>query len=1747
MVQAKLAGLKSAQSLPTSVTISQDAQNDVNRILALVPDAALVSEALTKYLIAHGENAEDDSKTVSFDIGKYLHANLSPRNSETEAALRLAIQQARLAVVSADDAEAAQQHEEASLLPKISSDDSTLSLFVHPCGSIRRAVATGFAVRLLVALKPSVADAVALSRLQPQVPLGNTFYVGDNAHYTVDEAVKAASKRLHVSVTNLPDSEFFDIAEGVVLYNPSHYWSLLTTCEVPLRLDEDVPPADGTDADGKPVRLMALWRSRWFVALELVRRLLYARDYGAFFANSPFLVLSGRFSMEVPEFPLLKPDDRQGNVFESILNRVDRVTVQKFGAFLQRAVAKGSIEYAVRQAKVAGVIRAIGEAIGSIRTPIKTVDLCLQALTIIAQNVRCHRPQSLCFHELFPSGFAGDLMEHGFITASGRSDDSLGVSIPSLVTKNFLHRRDAWAVLSHLHPTFVHINERLVLEACRRALPQYFQPQDNANAKQHNAGQTDESSPTHYRSSDDLFMIASAMVILSHATTNANARRSQLTNLRPCVGQLIAGTLETLRCGHTKIPGWVAQQTRLALASIRIAKAVVEDWIAETKEHAAPTNNNTSTSDEALSSKPEVAIVSPIYKSLIADLCRLISGAPLVSSLMATTLQLVDVLVQESFTNAAVRSALASQSDGSDASPAAAPQSSFALIVDALRQRFVDAGFDADNESATYIELTIKDSVVKRVLAILLAVCLKTGNQGNAGSVAVTLGVHHSADWGLELVEMINSGGVSSPSSLLDELDIQAPGRRSAPLPTTTLPAPAAPANHDVVQSSEWKQLATASHAVFIELFNRCDVTSVASAANALSHLLKVEPSLHASFEDVFPVAISWLRKPIYELLEEEERRLESELGEEGKGLINTSKNTILCAFLEIVKVLVACQRVAVHDETVPGLCTLVQQFRQDVPYLNHVLQALLTAVTSGGRRSAFHPHRALLRSIADASKTSGKLSTKLFTILDDKDFKKQKQAKELAAKEGDAEATPQTDSAERASVSPAVSLGIAVLARKSGAKDNSRAPVRSLQSRAKDAQRRDEAGRKQRAAAEQAEERQSNNYNRSSPSFADPQQQRLSSHARQGDDQLSSNTAKETQKPSTKKMVSMKGDDGGINLDLLTLRIAQRQKSTEPSNEPQRATRPTTWANVAKSAKTAEEREEEALREEAAELERVQNVAAERAARRKVAYEEEKRAQQDNERRYRLEEEVKRNRGAVDVVDDYNTRSSPAAVDVHALLNMVLTAPGSVIRKAPVEHGRHAAPAISRLAAVDDDEVGLGTVPTLGANAAIASLAQLRLGSEGSTVVHRAAYTSASAPILPPPQQQQSQQHQPPSSNLTALLQPPGYHQPQAQPQPQQQQHQYPQQHQQSQQQQVQPTERESMPSYFTTSTMGPSREAGNSIWNAEAPPITGSYTSGPHHAASRQQTAPHQQALNPFPPAANQHRGEEEWGVQSALPPGTSTRRSPPPQGNPWAHVPQHQPPHHQHHHHQHHHPHVQHATGSQLPFPGSYPQSGNGYSQYTNPATPPAGGSAPPVFPHPLHNQPPQTSLFSAPPTAPHGAQLPAPSLSHMQQQHPQQRVWLPGMNNNSNPIRDVRVGGAAVAPPPGPYGAGNPMPPAAAPFQQQPPSISIGFPPPSQQRPPLQTTVTIGGRQTSWPLAQPPVPTFQQQQVPSITVGGRAPSQQPALPLPQPGASAVPPPLSNNVRVGHYNGSNSAPSSSAAQNPYATASTPGGFGY
>jgi hypothetical protein len=1755
MAQGKLAGLKSAESLPSSVVVNQDVINDVTRVLALIPDAAAISEVLTDYLIAHGEHSDDDVKTASFDVGKRLFSKLSPRNSETEAALRLALTQARLAVASNDGSDA---HDEGSQSPNCSTlnDDSTLSLSVHPCGSIRRAVATGFAVRLLVGLKPTKLSDAALSRLQPQVVLANVFYVGDNAHYTVDEAVKAASKRLHVSVMNLPDSEFFDIAEGVVLYNPSHYWSLMTTCDISLRHDEEHPSAEGgTDADGKPVRLMALWRSRWFVALELVRRLLYARDYGAFFVGSPFLLLAGRFSMEVPEFPPLKSDDRQGTIFEAILNRVDRVTVQKFGAFLQRAVSKGSIEYAVRQAKVAGVIRAIGEAIGSIRTPIKTVDLCLQALTIIAQNVRCHRPQSLYFHELFPSGFAGDLMEHGFVTASGRSDDSLGVSIPSLVTKNFLHRRDAWAVLSHLHPSFVHINERLVQEACRRALPQHFLPQENFNTKQHNS-QADETSPTHYRSSDDLFMIASAMVILSHATTNVNARRNQLVNLRPCVAQLIEGTLETLRSGHTKIPGWVAQQTRLALASIRIVKAVVEDWIVESKEN--------------ISADTKPTIVSPFYATLLTDLCRIIATAPIVSSLNATALQIVDMLIKESLSSSAVASALSLDDVGelSDAGTA----NPITIIVATLQQRFLDVGFDGDSDTASFTELIIKEDIVKKVLSILLTICLKKNNVGNAGSVAISLGVHQCPDWGLELVEVINSGGIPSPSSYPEE------GDRGIAAPTTATTKQRSDANTEettapsfsFVTSVAWQRLAVSSSAVYTELFDNCDVTSVASAAGALGQLLKLLPTLCTSFEHLFPRATSWLGKPIYELLETEERRLEAELGEEGKGLISTSRNTILCSFLELIKTFVSSVAIASDDETVPAICALVQLFRQEVPYLNHLLQALLTAVGNGSKRSAYYPHRTLLRSVADASKTSGKLSTRLFSILDDKEFKKHKSGKESSSKD-DGEAADEI----RAAAS-AVPTGYSVIARCTtvalkkpiSAKDDiARRAVRSSLSKGKDAQRRDEAGRKRRVAAEQAEERQSTtSYSRSGPLSHNEQQPQYRQSSTRGAAEATTryveennngpaSTLKDT-KGNTKKMVSMRGDDGGINLDLLTLRIAQKQKPAEaPQEQAPRPAKPTSWANVAKSAKTAEEREEEANRAAAAEEERLQQAATERAARRKALQDEERRQQQESDRRFRLEEEVKRNRGAIDAVEDYNARPPPSTVDVHALLNMVLTAPGSVIRKAPAADPLRQAPSsvISRLSEVDDEEVGLGTVPTLGANAAIASLAQLRLGSEGSTVVHRAAYTSTVSA-------QVSQQHtSSPQSHLSALLQPPNYA------------YQQPQQHQQQPQQSQLPAPTQhlnkdaSVPSYFTTSTTAPTtREADGSIWTAEAS-LGGGYPTGQQHGApSVMRSAPptqqqHQQHVFTAPNYHHQQpqqRGQvEEWGVQSPPASAGEVRRSPTPQGNPWAHLPPPQHPQHQ----------------SQLPLPSPTSQGfsmGMGHHHHHH-QYPHAGTNAPPSFTQqPQHHQAhhaPSASLFQAPPPASayttgvsthshhmHGppAQPPQHHQQHQQhhhyqqQQHQQQRVWLPGMNpqggpQGTPPIRDVRVGAASVGMPSvSPFGgAGTPVH-----HQQSTPSVSVGFQHHTQQqRAPMPTSVTVGGRQTAapWPgMAQPLTSGFQSQ-VPSVTVGARGPPTA-AVAQQQPHHQS---PQIHGVRVGHSGGHGG----SEATNPYATATTTSGFGF
>ncbi|CUG91102.1 Hypothetical protein, putative [Bodo saltans] len=1764
MVQGRLVGLKSAEALPSSVVVSQDGVNDVNRVLALIPDAAAVSQVLTDYLIAHGENSEDDAKTMTFDLGKHLFAKLNPRNVETEAALRQAFSQAHLAIASNDDGDG---HDDGmSVSPKFSNqDDSSLSLLVHPCGSIRRAVATGFAVRLLVGLKPTKSSDVALSRLQPQALLANTFYVGNNGHYSVDEAVKAASKRLHVSVTNLPDSEFFDIAEGVVLYNPSHYWSLMTTCDIPLRQDDESTPTDGgTDAEGKPVRLMALWRSRWFVALELVRRLLYARDYGAFFVGSPFLLLSGRFSMEVPEFPLLKLEDRQGNIFEAILNRVDRVTVQKFGAFLQRAVAKGSIEYAVRQAKVAGVIRAIGEAIGSIRTPIKTVDLCLQTLTIIAQNVRCHRPQSLFFHELFPSGFAGDLMEHGFVTASGRSDDSLGLPIPSLITKNFLHRRDAWAVLSHLHPTFVHINERLVQEACRRALPQHFLSQENANPKQHNS-QADESSPTHYRSSDDLFMIASAMVILSHATTNVNARRNQLSNLRPCIAQLIAGILETLRSGHTKIPGWVSQQTRLALSSIRIVKAVLEDWIAESKE--------TTGLDAASDTKPKVT--SPIYPTLLADICRVIDAAPLLSSLTSTALQVVELLIQESLSNDLLSLALSSGKVDTDTAG-----NPFAPIVATIQRRFLDVGFDDDcnDHTTTLTDVTIKDDIVKSVLSILLTICLKLNNIGDAGSVAISLGVHQCHDWGLELVAAINNGGVPTPSSLLEVTGDRATNNNSAAAPAPTkqrsetddhATSAAAPTT-SFVASQSWKQLAASSHAVYVELFDRCDVTSIAAAASALGQLLKLQPELSISFEHLFSRSTLWLGKPIYELLEGEERRLEAELGEEGKGLINTSRNAILCGFLELVKTFVSSPTVASDDATVPALCALVLHFRQDVPYLNHLLQALLNAVSNGAKKSAYHPHRTLLRSVADASKTSGKLSTKLFAILDDKEKKQKSSGKETTQNEASA-------------TNPSLA-GFAIIARSVSAskkpiiakEDSARKIIRSSLSKAKDAQRSDEAGRKKRAAAEQAEERQNNNanYSRGAP-YNDQQQQQQRQSTRASEaapraEEIAAVNGRDA-KGNTKKMVSMRGDDGGINLDLLTLRIAQKQKTTTDTPQ-ERPAKPTSWANVAKSAKTIEEREDEANRAAAAEEERLQKAAAERAVRRKAAQEEEKRNQQDSDRRYRLEEEVKRNRGAIDVVDDFSSRPSPSTVDVHALLNMVLTAPGSVIRKAPAaEPQRQQASVIPRLTTVDDEEVGLGTVPSLSANAAIASLAQLRLGTEGSTVVHRAAYTSATVQQAPPHQQQTPPQQSP----LNALLQAPNYAAHQQPP------HHYQQQAQQLQSQLPPPppqslSKDSSMPSYFTTATnpTTTNREVDGSIWHAEAS-LGAGYSTGQHHHAGvpslqQQRVAPpsqQQQQQHIFPTPHHHHhhhhipqqqqRGQfEEWGVQSAAPPTTAAggaRRSPPAQGNPWAHIP---PPQQQ---------------QSQLPFPQSsnsgFPLGGGGqhhhHHHYSNSVAPP-----PSFTQQQQHQHSPSTSLFHAPPSSSsYTTSVMAPPPSHLQQQqqrqphqvpppHPQQqqqRVWLPGMNPQGGqsiapPVRDIRVGGAppnGIPPGVSPYGGG--AGPNGAPLHHMPPhqppqpSVSVGFQNLSQQRPALPTTVTVGGRQAGapWPPMSQPAPGFPQQ-VPSITIGGRAPPTAATLqqlPLSQP-------PQVQGVRVGHsQNGGDSAP----APNPYASATTTGNFGF
>lgn len=1309
----------------------------VEHVLSTVGDASALRAGLTDYLLLHGQN---DTPNV-FDIKSYV------ADAADAKAVRQALVKAKLSFVSHDNAEAAAtQHAHGDDVLTAPGEDAldSLALSVHPAGTIARAVATGYALKLLLALRLKELPG-AVKQLDPLTSLENEFYIKDQPYYSVDEAVKAASKRLSMSVANLPDEVFFEIAEGMCLYNKAQYWALMSTGELQLSPlgHQSAGESPAAENDGKApkgaARLAALWRHRWYDQLEGVRRVFFQRDFGAFLADSPYLVLAGRFAMQVPEFPALKPEDRQGNIFEDILYRVDRFTVQRFAAFLQRAEHSGRCEYAVRQAKSAGVLRAIGDAIGNIKTPIKTVDLCFQALTIVAQHAPCNRSQALHFTELYSTGFAGDLLEHGFVTGSGRGDgDGAGITIPSLITKSFLHRRDAWAVLSQLHPTFVQINERLVQEASRRALPKHFAAASAAQASSTEAG----CSPTHYKSSDDLFMVASASVILSNAVTNHNAKRNQILTLRPCVDMIISNITESLTCAHCKIPGWDAQQRRYALASIRMLCAVVRDFVetdlaagaaapeVETKERTLEVLDPVEPDSASPVDVPEVVPAVPLQRvsspfiapeNFALGISTILRSAPLVSCLMSGVLQLIEIC---STSKESLRRLI-----GDDVR----------LIVDAIRCRFIDEGFD-ERVVLSSNALLIKEDVIRRVITILSDLCIRH-EHSEAGSILVSLGVHHCADWGIAVTQCTNT--------IVSENN-----------------------DPEQVRGPFAARLAATMSVVYKELFEHADVTAIAPVTELLLNLLRAVPTTVHTLDAILPRCIDWLKKDVVALLESEDAddtHEEEEAALEKGRRLHTSRNQILCGLLEVAKTLTA--ELLPEERTTAMLVELVEMYLSEVPYLTQVLQCLCNVVSLNGiKKSALSKEqKAIIRSAAETSKANNKLVNKIFTVLEDKDSagkpstsapthnaddkrKDQRESGEtdrmeylsnsenifqrlVATPSSSSKAAPKTSSEPSASLSVSnvakhgaqVPKGFTLVQHKASKSSQPSAlgkntAVRSAAGKAKDAKKIDE----------ERQPRQDRRQQQTSAGSENSSKQQFVPRSKHEDPAAIApdrNSSEQKRPPST--LVSVKGDAGGINLDLLSAKIATSlaRKTTSTAAEQSSQSKPSSWASMAKCAKTPEERQAEREAEEREQEAALMKAAAEKAEmRHKMQQEAERKAQETQTRLRQLEADIRRNKGSVDATpQDASTQRSrpPASVDVHALLNKILPKNAHVRR----EEVRP----VSRLPTIDDDvyadeSMASYSVPK-GSTVAL-SLAQLRIGEDSAPVIRTAPSPAlASAP----------------------------------------------------------------------------------------------------------------------------------------------------------------------------------------------------------------------------------------------------------------------------------------------------------------------------------------------------------------------------------------------------------------------------------
>ena len=862
---------------------TKEGQTDAEAVIAAVEaiaPRAVVRNLMVEYLLAHGS----DEPQATFDLLPGLFGPLgTPSSDDIQRALQL-LESLRLASVVPGNA--AESPAAAVASTEATPASSPLALRVFESGTNSRAVATGYALKLLAALdEEDPTEQRLVELLETSIEPATAFFVREKSYANVPSALSALAKTPAAEVEK--DEILFEVAEGLVLYNKAQYWALLSSGLSKL--------------DGKSERA-------WWDQLTLLRRLLLERDFGAFFVDACFLPLASRFLLVVPEAPensRVDSPDETATILSDLLERVDRANVLRFLSLLQfyEDNPKKRLEV-IRLAKRQNVLRAITDAMHNERTPIKVVDYCLQVLTTIAQSVASTRRQEPHFFELFGENGAGDLLD----SAGQRGEENL--SVASIITRYYLHRRDAWVVLSYVHPSFIHINERLVQESIRRAVVTHDPPSVDHTG--------------NYKAHEDLLMVASSMVILSHAITNPNAKAQQLIALRPVLSKLLHTAVEAVKAQHSKIPGWNHQQRRLVTAAMRVAVSVA---------HHAATEAKTSSNVE-------------IPRAVITDCVTLLETAEPTStsiSLAAEILRGCCLLKQNG-------EHIMSQNDVD-------------VFLNTVQRRFVDSSSSDIDEAQAHYQQCNRDALVEHVASTLADLCVHRDSLV-AGSILMSLGLQQYEEWAVPAVRSLRQ-----LVETVDEVDYD----KVQPLAASLAPVCVQALQHADVTAVKTILAAMSSvlqkyPAFAAELF-QC------GGDQAVLHWLK-EPLLEQIEEEGLID------------LEEDEIETELSDEERSRRAMTTRNGILRGLFETLKALSAHIKRAQDDDipKFLTALTQLTPLYLEEVPNITNVVQCLNIVVEQGIDKAVFEksavPMKQLLRQLSETSKANNKICAKLCTTL---------------------------------------------------------------------------------------------------------------------------------------------------------------------------------------------------------------------------------------------------------------------------------------------------------------------------------------------------------------------------------------------------------------------------------------------------------------------------------------------------------------------------------------------------------------------------------------------------------------------------------------------------------------------------------------------------------------------------------------------------------------------------------------------